>query len=79
MSRLTGCSAAGVNLAIRHTAVSTIPTSSGAAKAIGQVIPELDGLLTGFALRVPVPVGSITDLTAVLKTPATVLEVNAAF
>jgi glyceraldehyde 3-phosphate dehydrogenase len=63
----------------RAAAVSTIPTSSGAAKAIGQVIPELDGLLTGFALRVPVPVGSITDLTAVLKTPATVLEVNAAF
>ena len=63
----------------RAAAVSTIPTSSGAAKAIGQVIPELDGLLTGFALRVPVPVGSITDLTAVLKTSATALEVNAAF
>lgn len=63
----------------RAAAVSTIPTSSGAAKAIGKVIPELDGLLTGFALRVPVPVGSITDLTVALKTPASVAEVNAAF
>jgi len=63
----------------RAAAVSTIPTSSGAAKAIGKVIPELDGLLTGFALRVPVPVGSITDLTVVLKQQATADEVNTAF
>ncbi len=63
----------------RAAAMSTIPTSSGAAKAIGKVIPELDGKLTGFALRVPVPVGSITDLTAVIRTPASVDEINAAF
>ena len=60
-------------------AVSTIPTSSGAAKAIGKVIPELDGRLTGFALRVPIPVGSITDLTAVLTKSADVAEINQAF
>jgi glyceraldehyde 3-phosphate dehydrogenase len=63
----------------RAAAVSTIPTSSGAAKAIGRVIPELDGRLTGFALRVPVPVGSITDLTVVLTNPASRDEINAAF
>jgi len=63
----------------RAAAASIIPTSSGAAKAIGKVLPELDGRLTGAALRVPVPVGSITDLTVVLRTPATVDEVNAAF
>ncbi|MEA5153306.1 type I glyceraldehyde-3-phosphate dehydrogenase [Raineyella sp.] len=63
----------------RAAAVSTVPTSSGAARAIGKVIPELDGLLTGFALRVPVPVGSITDLTVVLKREAGVDEINAAF
>jgi glyceraldehyde 3-phosphate dehydrogenase len=63
----------------RAAAVSTIPTSSGAAKAIGKVIPELDGRLTGAALRVPVPVGSVTDLTVVLRERATVDEVNAAF
>ena len=63
----------------RAAAMSTIPTSSGAAKAIGKVIPELDGKLTGFALRVPVPVGSITDLTVVLRKTASVAEVNAAF
>ena len=63
----------------RAAAVSTIPTSSGAAKAIGKVIPELDGRLTGFALRVPIPVGSITDLTAVLTKSADVAEINQAF
>jgi len=63
----------------RAAAVSTIPTSSGAAKAIGKVIPELDGRLTGAALRVPVPVGSITDLTVVLRRRASVDEINAAF
>ena len=63
----------------RAAAVSTIPTSSGAAKAIGQVIPELAGRLTGLALRVPVPVGSITDLTVVLKEAADKAAVNAAF
>ena len=63
----------------RAAAVSTIPTSSGAAKAIGKVIPELDGRLTGAALRVPVPVGSITDLTVVLRQSAGVEDINAAF
>ena len=63
----------------RAAAVSTIPTSSGAASAIGKVIPELDGKLTGLALRVPVPVGSITDLTVVLTRTAGVDEVNGAF
>ena len=63
----------------RAAAMSTIPTSSGAARTIGKVIPELAGKLTGFALRVPVPVGSITDLTAVLTRPASIEDVNAAF
>ena len=63
----------------RAAAMSTIPTSSGAAKTIGKIIPELDGRLTGLALRVPVPVGSVTDLTARLSRPATVAEVNEAF
>ncbi|GAB3617789.1 type I glyceraldehyde-3-phosphate dehydrogenase [Okibacterium endophyticum] len=63
----------------RAAAVSTIPASSGAANAIGKVLPELDGRLTGAALRVPVPVGSITDLTVVLRDSATVEEINAAF
>jgi glyceraldehyde 3-phosphate dehydrogenase len=63
----------------RAAAVSTIPTSSGAARTIGRIIPELDGKLTGLALRVPVPVGSITDLTVKLSRPATVAAVNAAF
>ena len=63
----------------RAAAVSTIPTSSGAAKAIGTVIPELDGRLTGFALRVPVPDGSITDLTVQLSREVTLDEVNEAF
>ena len=63
----------------RAAALSTIPTSSGAARTIGRIIPELDGKLTGLSLRVPVPVGSITDLTAKLSRPATVDEVNAAF
>ncbi|WET78995.1 type I glyceraldehyde-3-phosphate dehydrogenase [Amycolatopsis sp. QT-25] len=63
----------------RAAALSTIPTSSGAAKTIGRIIPELDGKLTAVSLRVPVPVGSITDLTAKLTRPATVEEVNEAF
>ncbi len=63
----------------RAAAMSTIPTSSGAARTIGRIIPELEGRLTGFALRVPVPVGSITDLTAVLTRPAGVADVNEAF
>ncbi|MBS3178011.1 type I glyceraldehyde-3-phosphate dehydrogenase [Pseudoclavibacter sp. Marseille-Q4354] len=63
----------------RAAALSIIPTSTGAAKAIGLVIPELAGKLDGFALRVPTETGSITDLTVVSKTPVTVEEVNAAY
>jgi len=62
----------------RSAGVSMIPTSTGAAKAIGEVIPELAGKLDGFAVRVPVPDGSMTDLTAILKKPATKEEINAA-
>lgn len=62
----------------RAAAVNIIPTTTGAAKAIGQVIPELDGKLDGFALRVPVPVGSIVDLVVNVKKDVTVDSVNAA-
>ena len=62
----------------RAAAVSMIPTSTGAARAIGKVIPELNGKLDGYAVRVPIPDGSATDLTAVLNKPATVEEINAA-
>ena len=62
----------------RAAAVNIIPSKTGAAKAVGEVIPELKGKLTGFSLRVPVPVGSVTDLTAVLKKAASRDEVNAA-
>lgn len=60
----------------RAGAVSIIPTSSGAAKAISQVIPDLAGKLTGMALRVPTPIGSVTDLTAILNSDVTVDDVN---
>ena len=63
----------------RAAAVSIIPTTTGAAKAVGNVIPELSGKLDGFALRVPTPNGSITDLVAILKKKVTVKEVNDAF
>ena len=63
----------------RAAAVSIVPYSSGAAKAIGKVIPELAGRMTGYSLRVPVPVVSIVDLTVNLKREATVEEINAAF
>ncbi|OAT75922.1 type I glyceraldehyde-3-phosphate dehydrogenase [Mangrovibacter phragmitis] len=63
----------------RAAALSIVPYSSGAAKAIGRVIPELDGRLTGYSLRVPVPVVSIVDLSVNLKRDVTVEEVNAAF
>jgi glyceraldehyde 3-phosphate dehydrogenase (phosphorylating) len=63
----------------RAAAQSIIPTSTGAAKAIGLVLPELQGKLSGYSLRVPVPTGSITDLTVTLSRAATVEEVKAAF
>lgn len=63
----------------RAAALSIVPYSSGAAKALGKVIPELDGRLTGYSLRVPVPVVSIVDLTVTLRRDATVEEINDAF
>ncbi|MEX2169815.1 MAG: type I glyceraldehyde-3-phosphate dehydrogenase [Pirellulales bacterium] len=62
----------------RSAAQNIIPTSTGAAKAVGMVIPELDGKLTGISLRVPVATGSIVDLTAIMKKTVTPKEVNAA-
>jgi len=62
----------------RAAALSIIPTSTGAARAIGEVLPHLKGKLDGFALRVPVPDGSIVDLTAEVGRETTVEEVNAA-
>ncbi len=62
----------------RSAMSSIIPTSTGAAKAIGLVVPELAGKLDGMAMRVPVPDGSVTDLTVILKNTATREEINAA-
>ncbi len=62
----------------RAAAVNIIPSTTGAAKAIGIVIPELQGKLDGMSLRVPIPDGSITDLTVQLKTDVTKEEINAA-
>jgi glyceraldehyde 3-phosphate dehydrogenase len=62
----------------RAAAVNIIPTSTGAAKAVGEVLPELNGKLTGISLRVPVPCGSITDLVCELNKDVTVDDVNAA-
>jgi glyceraldehyde 3-phosphate dehydrogenase len=63
----------------RAAALNVVPTSTGAAKAIGLVLPELNGRLDGIAMRVPVPVGSTTDLTATVSRETSVDEVNAAF
>src|SRR5690606_6535197 len=63
----------------RAAALNVVPTSTGAAKAIGLVLPELNGKLDGYSLRVPVPTGSITDLTVNLSKKATVDEINAAY
>jgi glyceraldehyde 3-phosphate dehydrogenase len=63
----------------RAAALNIVPTSTGAAKAIGLVLPELAGKLDGFALRVPVPTGSITDLTLETKSDVTVDEINAVY
>jgi glyceraldehyde 3-phosphate dehydrogenase len=62
----------------RAAAVNLIPASTGAAKAIGLIIPELNGKLHGFAVRAPVPTGSVVDLTAETERPTSVDEVNAA-
>jgi glyceraldehyde 3-phosphate dehydrogenase len=64
---------------MRAAALSIIPSTTGAARAIGLVLPELQGRLDGTSLRVPTPVGSITDLSAELGSAASVDEVNAAF
>ncbi|MEU2348964.1 type I glyceraldehyde-3-phosphate dehydrogenase [Modestobacter sp. NPDC049651] len=63
----------------RAAALNIVPTSTGAAKAIGLVLPELKGKLDGYALRVPVPTGSATDLTVTLAREVTVEEVNEAY
>ena len=63
----------------RAAAVSIVPTTTGAAKAVGEVLPHLKGKLNGNAMRVPVPDGSVTDFTAILKKPASKDEVNEAF
>ncbi|MCB9809539.1 type I glyceraldehyde-3-phosphate dehydrogenase [Candidatus Peribacteria bacterium] len=62
----------------RAAALNIIPTSTGAAEAVGLTLPHLNGKLSGIALRVPTPTVSITDLTAVVKTPTTVEAVNGA-
>jgi glyceraldehyde 3-phosphate dehydrogenase len=63
----------------RAAAVNLIPTSTGAAKAIGLVIPELVGKLNGFAVRAPIPTGSIVDLTIEAARPTSIDEINALF
>jgi glyceraldehyde 3-phosphate dehydrogenase len=62
----------------RAAAINVVPTSTGAAKAIGLVLPELKGKLDGFAMRVPIPTGSATDLTVTASRETSVEEVNAA-
>ena len=64
---------------MRSAPLNIVPASTGAARAIGEVIPELKGKLDGMAMRVPVPDGSVTDLVCDLARPATVAEINAMF
>jgi glyceraldehyde 3-phosphate dehydrogenase len=64
---------------MRSAALNIVPASTGAARAIGEVIPELKGKLDGMAMRVPVPDGSVTDLVCDLEHPATADEINAAY
>jgi glyceraldehyde 3-phosphate dehydrogenase len=63
----------------RAAAINLVPTSTGAARAIGLVIPELDGKLNGIAVRAPLPTGSMVDLACTVKRPTTVEEINRAF
>ncbi len=63
----------------RAAALSIIPTTTGAARSVGEIIPALSGKFDGMSLRVPVPDGSITDFTCVVEKPATVEEINRAF
>jgi glyceraldehyde 3-phosphate dehydrogenase len=63
----------------RAAGVNLIPTSTGAAKALGLVIPELEGRLNGYAVRVPIPTGSLVDLTVEAERATTIAEINAAF
>jgi glyceraldehyde 3-phosphate dehydrogenase len=62
----------------RSAAINIIPTSTGAAKALGQVIPELEGRLHGYAVRVPTPTGSLVDLTVEAERPTSKAEINEA-
>jgi glyceraldehyde 3-phosphate dehydrogenase len=64
---------------MRAAALNIVPASTGAARAIGEVIPELKGKLDGMSMRVPIPVGSVTDLVCDLERPATVDELNTVF
>lgn len=63
----------------RAAAYSIVPTSTGAAKAVGEVLPHMKGKLNGNAMRVPIPDGSVTDFTCVVRNPKTIEEINAAF
>ena len=60
----------------RTAACNLVPTTTGAAKAVGLVVPELEGKLQGYAVRVPVPTGSLVDLTVEVERPTSVAEVN---
>jgi glyceraldehyde 3-phosphate dehydrogenase len=63
----------------RAAALNIVPTSTGAAKAIGLVLPHLKGKLDGYALRVPIPTGSATDLTVEVRREASIEEINEAY
>lgn len=63
----------------RAAAYSIVPTSTGAAKAVGEVLPHMKGKLNGNAMRVPIPDGSVTDFTCVVRNPKSIEEINAAF